>query len=59
MKPKSYTPMSGFWIVMVPAVLGGIRFYGYNANGWLPSKIRGIIRPILSFLGQVFDGGLG
>jgi len=51
--------MSGFWIVMVPAVLGGICFYGYNANGWLPSKIRGIISPILSFVGQVFDGGLG
>lgn len=59
MRAKTYTPISGFWVVMVPTVLGGICFYGYNGNGWLPSRIRGVIRPILSFVGQVFDGGLG
>lgn len=51
--------MSGFWIVMVPAVLAGICFYGYNSHGWLPSRIRGIISPILSIVADVFDGGLG
>ncbi len=47
--------MSGFWYIVVPAVLFGIVIYGYNSGGFLAERIQGIIDPLVKFVGGILN----
>ncbi len=43
----TYNPISGFWVVVVPAVVGGATYYAYNTSGYVSVRIRAIIDPVM------------
>lgn len=42
---------SKFWILVLPALLGGIIFYAYSKGGFFSRWVRGIVDPLIN-LGQ-------
>ena len=47
--------MSSFWYIVVPAVLFGILFYGYNSGGFLGERIKGLIDPLIRLVGAILN----
>ncbi len=44
---SSYAPVSGFWALFVPGVIGGVTFYVYNTHGYVSTRVRAIIDPVM------------
>lgn len=57
MAKTSYTPISGFWVVLVPGVLAAVIWYAYNSQGWVSYKVQALVGPVvdpaLKFIGRV------
>ncbi len=47
--------MSSFWYIVVPAVLFGIIFYGYNSGGFMAERIQIVIDPLIRFGAQILN----
>ena len=54
MPTKSYTPISGFWFVGVPAVMLGLGYYLWHSHGFIAMEMRQAISPVVSFVAQLF-----
>lgn len=54
MPTKSYTPISAFWFVGVPAVMLGLGYYLWHSHGFIAMEMRQAISPIVSFVAQLF-----
>jgi hypothetical protein len=54
MPTKSYTPISGFWSLAVPAVVFGLGYYLWHSQGFLSMELRQALGPLVSFVGQMF-----
>lgn len=57
MAKSGYTPVSSFWAVIVPAVLGGVLYYGYTTPSWVGVRIQKlfgpVVEPILHFFHRI------
>ncbi len=57
MGKTSYTPISGFWAVLVPGVLAGVIWYAYNSQGWVSYKVQAlfgpVVEPAIKFISRV------
>lgn len=47
--------MSSFWYIVVPGVLFGVIFYGYNSGGFLADGIKTIIDPLMKLFGGILN----
>lgn len=56
MPTKSYTQMSSFWYLGVPAVILGLGYYLWNSHGFVAAQMRQVLSPIVSFLARLFSG---
>jgi hypothetical protein len=56
MPSKSYTPISGFWFTVVPAVMLGLGYYLWHSHGFIAMEMRQALGPIVSFVAQLFGG---
>jgi hypothetical protein len=56
MPAKSYTPISSFWFLGVPAVVLGLGYFLWNSHGFVAMQLRQLLSPIVSFVGQLFGG---
>jgi hypothetical protein len=56
MPTKSYTPISGFWFLGVPAVMLGLGYYMWNSHGFIAMEVREALSPIVYYLTQLFAG---
>ena len=54
MPTNSYTPISGFWFLAVPAALLGVGYYMWHSHGFIAMELRQALSPLVSFVGQLF-----
>ena len=54
MPTKSYTPISGFWFLGVPAAVLGVGYYLWHSHGFLSMELRQALSPMVSFVNQMF-----
>lgn len=55
---KTYSPISSFWVLLVPAVLFALGYYAYSEPGYVGMKVRAalgpIVNPVLRELHRIF-----
>ena len=56
MPTKSYTPISGFWYLGVPAVMLGLGYYIWHSHGFIAMEVREALSPVVYYLTQLFGG---
>ena len=57
-KKSSYDPISGFWALVVPGVVGGVTFCAYNTQGYVSTRVSAIIDPVMGPVVKMVDGFL-
>ena len=50
-----YTPISGFWAMLVPTVVGGVIYYAWNSNGYVAQRLQTMLRPIVDPVATFLD----
>ena len=58
MASKTYTPISAFWFVVVPAIILGVGYFVWTSGGFLGGILREVFGPAASmvrrFVGSLF-----
>ena len=58
MASKTYTPISTFWFVVVPAIILGVGYFVWTSGGFLGGMLREVFGPAVSmvqrFVGRLF-----
>ena len=55
MPSKSYTPISSFWYLGVPAAVLGLGYFMWNSHGFVAMQMRQALSPLVAFVGQLFN----
>jgi hypothetical protein len=56
MPAKSYTPISSFWFLGVPAVMLGLGYYLWHSHGWVAMQLQQALSPVVYFVSRLFSG---
>lgn len=56
MASKPYTPISGFWFAVVPAVMLGGGYYLWHSHSFVAAKLQQVLRPTVNFIAGLFSG---
>ena len=57
MASQTYTPISTFWFVVVPAIILGVGYFVWTSGGFLGGMLREFFGPAVSMV-QRFVGNL-
>ena len=55
MRKKSYTPISTFWAVLVPAAVLGVGYYAWHSHGYVALRVRAALEPIVGPIADFFS----
>lgn len=56
MPAKSYSRMSEFWYLGVPAAMLGIGYFLWNSHTFIGMELRRALGPLVNFVGRLFGG---